>query len=79
MVRMIPSRTRFEVNEVNCSKLGASEAAGKSDQQQSPISEVLEPITHRPENDKQVLTEKRGRLTLCCPVFTPHTPHGRPD
>ena len=35
-------------------------------------------LAHRPENDKEVLTEKRGRLTLCCPVFTPHTPHGGP-
>ena len=68
----------LEVNEVNGSKFGASEAACKSDQQQSAVSEVLEPITHHPKNDEEVLTEKRSRLTLCCPVFTPYTPHCGP-
>ena len=32
----------------------------KPDQQQSPVPEVLEPISHRPENDKEVLAEERA-------------------
>jgi hypothetical protein len=62
-----PLPDSLEVSEVNCSNLRASEAACKSDKQQSPISEVLEPIAQRLENDKEVLTEKRCRLTLCRP------------
>jgi hypothetical protein len=79
MVRMIPSRTRSKSMRLIAASSERLRPHAKSDQQQSPISEVLEPISHCPENDKEVFTEKWGRLTLCCPVFTPHTPHGRPD
>lgn len=52
---------------------------GKSDQQKSPISQVLEPITHRPENDKEVLTEEGLGLMLSRSVSAADAAHRRPD
>src|SRR5271166_4664376 len=57
----------------------APEAAYKSDQQKSPISQVLEPITHRPENDKEVLTEEGLGLMLSRSVSAADAAHRRPD
>src|SRR5271157_5207139 len=57
----------------------APEAACKSDQQKSPISQVLEPITHRPENDKEVLTEEGLGLMLSRSVSAADAAHRRPD
>jgi hypothetical protein len=68
-----------KVNEVNYSKLGASEAASKSDQQQSPIAEVFEPITRPCGTDKEVLTEERLGLPLRCSRRTANAAHRRPD
>src|SRR5271165_2207112 len=55
------------------------EAATKSDQQNSPISQVLEPITQRPENDKEVLTEEGLGLMLSRSVSAADAAHRRPD
>jgi len=69
----------LDVNEVNCSELGSPEAACKSDQQQSPVPDVFDPIAHRPEDDEEVLTEKRLRLMLGRPVSPSDAPQRRPD
>ena len=69
----------LDVNEVSCSKLGTPEAACKSDQQQCPISQVLEPIAHRPDNDEEVLTEEWLGLMLSRSVSAANAAHRRPD
>jgi hypothetical protein len=57
----------------------APEPACKSDQQKSPISQALEPITHRPENDKEILTEEGLGLMLSLSVNAAAAAHRRPD
>ena len=52
----------------------APEAACKSDQQK-----VVEPITHRPEHDKEVLTEEGLGLMLSRSVSAADAAHRRPD
>jgi len=52
MVRTIPSRTRSMSMKLIAASSETAEAARKSDQQQSPISQVLESIAHCPENDR---------------------------
>ncbi len=74
-----PLPNPLDVNAVNCSKLGTPEAACKPDQEQSPIPQVLEPIAHRPENGKKVLTEQRLGLTLSRSVSASDAAHRRPD
>ena len=69
----------LDINEVNCNEFGTPEAACKSDQKQSPISQVLEPVTRRPENDKEVLTEEGLGLMLSRSVSTADAAHCRPD
>ena len=65
--------------QVDCSELGTPKAACKSDQQQGPIPEVLEPITHRPENGEEVLTEEGLGMMLSGPVSAANSTHRRPD
>ncbi len=69
----------LDINEVNCNEFGTPEAACKSDQKQSPISQVLAPVTSRPENDKEVLTEEGLGLMLSRSVSTADAAHCRPD
>ena len=69
----------LDLNEVNCNKLRTPEPACKSDQQQSPISQVLEPITHRPEHDEEVLMEEGSGLMLSRAVSTADAAHRRPN
>src|SRR5208282_5864277 len=74
-----PLPNPLDVFEVDRSELGTPEAACEPDQQQRPISEVLDPVAHRPEDDEKVLTKKRPGLTLSRPVSTANTAHGPPD
>jgi hypothetical protein len=59
-----PLLSPLKVIAVDCNHLGPPEAAGKPEQQERLVPQVLEPITHRPENDKDVLTEEGLGLML---------------
>jgi hypothetical protein len=44
-----------------------------------PISQVLEPIAHRPEDDKEVFTQEGFGLTLCCSMSASDAAHRHSD
>jgi hypothetical protein len=48
----------------DCNYLGPPETSGEADQQERLVPQVLEAVTHRAENDEQVLAEKRHGLAL---------------
>ena len=71
-----PLPNALDVVAVEAHNLGSPEPARETDQEQRPVARVLHPLAHRIQDQEQVLTQERLRLTLRDPARALDAPHG---